>query len=244
MAFLNLSEVPTHELLPKHPTKQQNLGAKAPTLSEQPPPPTVTRPDRRRPTNADRLAIRPAARILQQLREYSAETNRSMTSVIEVALLDYFDTHAPKRGRLGAKAPLSNKDLRKGIRNLSSIARLYQFWTAAYNAHSKHYRTAWLPTWTDRDYVCEEELRGYDERSIELSIIRTVSTKKLGEQRIVSFRYYMPQIFDDYDRQTTTLEKKLDWMLDHYREKVAHYLKADFQPHWNHCPCGHHKGEI
>ena len=240
LGLLNLAEFgtfPPSQLQPKPPTAE---GAKAPTPREVSGQLLPATRGRNRPSNAERLAIRPDGRILQQLREYSAETNRTMTSIIEIALLDYFDVHAPKRGRLGAKAPIINKDLRKEIRNLSSIARLFHFWAAAYNAHSRNHRAPWKPSWTDRDAVCEEEIRGYDERTIELSMIRVVMTKELGGPRIVSFRYFLPQIFEDYDKQTTTLEKKLDWMLAHYRMKAATFLKIPFADHWELCECGHH----
>lgn len=160
-----------------------------------------------------------------------------MTSIIEIALLDYFDVHAPERGRQGAKAPQKDIRLREEYRNLSFIAQLYQFWAGAFNAHSAGHRTPWKPTWTDRDETAYQEIKDYDERAVELSIIQVVTTKRLGSARIIAFRYFLPQIHSNIDDQMKMPTAKLSWILNHYRHKAADYLKTKRGTDWLNCDC-------
>lgn len=226
MGYLSDHQQTTTAEIPNNNTEPKNMGAKAPILRPQPPPRPARASEPYRPASASRLALRPDRFILNKIRHFCTDQEITLTHFFEVAALEYLKNHQTEYGRQGAKAPQIERFDLKSINNLSSIAEIYAFWTAAYNRHSLHYRGAWRPVWTDRDKTLEHQLRDIRREIIEIAILTVLSNKTLGGQRINSFQYYFSQIKCDADTLTTLSEKALIVRYHTMRRSLAAHLRV------------------
>lgn len=227
MGLLAVDQTPVHFDTDSPPDTTENVGAQAPTLHIAPPRMPILNAEPYRPASATRVALRPNRFILNKVKRYCLDNEITLTHFFEKTALEYLESHAPEYGRPGAKAPLIDKIDLKKEEALSSVAQVFQFWTAAYNRHSQHFKGQWKPTWTDRDKTLEHELREMPITIIEVGILRVITNKKLGGNRINSFQYYFAEIHANAEDLLKLAPETLNFQLHWYRYKVAKYLHVD-----------------
>lgn len=210
-----------------HADHTQNMGAQAPISILEPVIRPTTAPEPYRPASATRLALRPNRFILTKVKHFCVAEEITLTHFFEKAALDYLAAHSNEYGRPGAQAPQIDRLLNRKEANLSSIARIFQFWTAAYNAHAQHHRMPWKPSWTDRDRTLERELQELPEPIIELGIITVLANKKLGGPRIQSFQYYHAEICANAEDLLLLTADVITFRLHYHRMKLAQHLRIE-----------------
>lgn len=172
----------------------QPLGAQAPTddytLRRKPKP----KPEPWRPQNAGRIALRPDRRLLDDLRIECLKQGITLTSWFEHQALTWLRSRRPDPPRLGAQAPQIDRLTLKDERKSSSIAKLFQFWTKAYNDSLPHHRAQWTPTWTDRDSTEAARFDQANLEAVEIAILYVIMRGTAGNRRIKAFRYFSEEI--------------------------------------------------
>lgn len=200
------------------------MGAKAPTTpTDDGLTPIVTK-ERYRPQNADRVALRPDAELLRQIKLHCVTEGITLTRWFELKALEQIASNDASYGRQGAKAPQIIELNKKRDKELSSIARLFQFWTKAFNDHARHHRSPWTPVWNHRDATEADKLAHIPEQHIEEGILVVLSRREKGSARINSFRYYVAEIIEQ-DRVMQTMDARTkSIMLKEHIKRMEKYL--------------------
>ena len=203
-----------------------NMGALAPQPAEVTDALQLARKEQYRPIDAGRVALRPDQEILTAIKLYCLKNGQTLTAWFEQKALETIYADREESGRQGAKAPQIRDDLRVREKSVSSIARIYLFWNAAFNRKVDPERVEWKPNWTNRDETQSLKIAHVNINIVEIAIIRTACTKSLESGRINSFRYYVPQILADHQEAGSLSTKSIDRMLASFREKAAIYFKV------------------
>ena len=202
------------------------MGAKAPTTPTDAGLSPIVTKERYRPQNADRVALRPDASLLRQIKLHCLEQGITLTRWFELKALEQIAENDKAYGRQGAKAPQTIELNKKRDKELSSIARLFQFWTKAFNDHALHHRSPWTPVWTHRDATEADKLAHIPEQHIEEGILVVLSRREKGTARINSFRYYVAEIIEQ-DRIMQTMEARTkSIMLREHIRAMEKYLNV------------------
>ena len=114
-----------------------------------------------------------------------------------------------------------------------TIINLSRFWIDAWNRKENKRGPIAKFKWSEKDHYAAGAFQDTDPRILELAIVQTISQKQPGSGRIISFRYFIPEIIKMIQATAAMNEKTLETMHTRHTQQMRRWLNLPPQERQN-----------